>query len=168
MRGNMKNRLIAAISLIMITFVFSTGCLGKTSIKKDLTNYIKEELPTVFKLETDAINSYASVSGANYSDDQTMYKTMKETVIPTYKRFVDKLDKINPKTKQVNDAHEIYVTAAKTQLKAFNEILTALENQDVDLITQANTKLSSAKDGIMDFKDKISDLCNEYDVDTPW
>lgn len=164
----MKRKLLSVLLLILLLLTGSTSCLLKPSVEKDLSNYVRNELPTVFDLESRAVDAYSSVSGTNYTNDQNMYNKMKSSVIPDYTKFVNKLENIKPKTTQVKNVHAIYLSAAKTQLKAFNEIVTALEKQDINLINQANTKLSAARDGISEFKTKLESLCNENHVNTPW
>ena len=65
----MKIKLLVAFGL-MISLV--AGC-GNNPVQDDVVTYMNESLPSVAEQELEAIGLYESVSGANYTDDETMY-----------------------------------------------------------------------------------------------
>ena len=116
-------------------------------IRDELLTYVNVELPKIADLETSAVNSYSSVTGSNYKDDETTYKAVRDDVLPKYKEFRDKLEAISIKLKttEVRKLNESYIDAANTQLSAFSILLAAIDKQDLTLISQANEKLDKGR-----------------------
>ncbi|MDZ5471331.1 hypothetical protein SM124_06180 [Bacillus sp. 31A1R] len=144
--------------------VILTGCFGNP-VQDDLLNYINEEIQPLADLETKAMDAYDSVTGANYTDDQTTYNTIKDEVVPTYRDFIDKLEAIKPETEEVSKLHEQYIDAANMQHSAFIIILDALEKADTGLITEANDKLAEARKGIRSYQKDLEKLAEENNVE---
>lgn len=90
--------------LVLIALVF-TGCFSDP-VQDDLINYINSELAPLADLEAEAIEKYESVVGINYTSDIIVYNTLIREVVPTYRKFVDRLEKIRPRTKEVQEVHE--------------------------------------------------------------
>ena len=85
-----------------MTMLLSVVCFGwsQDPVQEDLLNYINTELPTVADLETEAMQKYESVTGDNYTDDFVLYETLSNEIIPTYRKFVEGLEELKPKTKR--------------------------------------------------------------------
>lgn len=174
----MKLKLIAIITVLALlltscNFTFTKKTSGgdsgsKTnstkSVQDDLIAYINEGLMPIADLEKQAVESYQSVSGQNYTDDNTMYEAMTKTVVPNYQQFRDKLVALAPQTKEVKEIHEVYINGVNSQLEGFKMVVEAIEKQDAGIIEQANVKLDAGKAGIDDFKSRINKLAEEYDV----
>ena len=126
-----------------MVFLFFSLSSCSNQISDDLLDYVNKYLPEVADKESKALDSYASVQGDNYTDDETMYYTIQNEVIPVYRKFIDELEPISEKLKttEVKALHEKYIEAANTQFNAFMLILSALENQDYNQMIEANQKL---------------------------
>lgn len=157
----MKYKVLVVFLLLMSTLV---GC-GSNPVQDDLITYINDSLPSLAEQELEAIELYESVSGPNYIDDETMYYTIFDEVIPKYGDFIDDLEKIEVKTDELNEIHELYIEAANLQNSAFLTIITALEEQNSEKINEANGKLTDARKMIRDYQKKLSTLAEENDVE---
>ncbi|WP_066249892.1 hypothetical protein [Neobacillus drentensis] len=157
----MKKRLFA---LIIPLILLLSGCSGDP-VQDDLLNYVNKEMKEVGKLESTAVSAYEGVSGTNYQDDQTMYDALMKDVIPNYSEFVKELESVKIKTDEVREIHEIYIEGANIQMNAFAKIKQALENQDADLIQEANDMLADARSHIREYQTKLNKLAKEHDVD---
>lgn len=173
---NMKKLL--ALALVLELAVKVSGCIiinppgtkrkptenENITVKEDLQNYIEAMTPLA-SLEAEAVGAYDDVSGDNYTDDNTMLDAVKNTVLPKYTSLVNQVKAIDPQTKEVQDVHDLYVQAAETQLSAFHDIIEALEEQDMDIVTRANGKLADAREGMADFDEQLTALAEQYNVD---
>lgn len=149
---------------LVLPFVFMlSGCFGDP-VQDDLLNYVNKEMPKAFDLETKAVSAYDDVSGPNYTDDQTMYDALNNEIIPNYKAFVDELDAVKTETDEVRKVHEIYIKGAESQYRAFLKIKSALEQQDANMIEDANNLLSEARQHIRDYQNELNKLAKEHDV----
>lgn len=135
-------------------------------VHKELLVYINTQLPKIASQETVAMASYESVTGSNYSNDQTTYLVVRDSVIPNYKKFIEDLEAISTtlKTTEVRKLHESYIEAANAQYSAFALILSALEQQDYTLISQANEKLDKGRKLLRDWQVDFNTLCEKNGV----
>ncbi len=137
---------------------------GSDPVQKDLLNYINVEMPKVATLESEAVEAYGSISGENYENDSIMYYTITDTVIPKYQEFYDLLSGITPATEEVKSLHKEYVLAAADQLEAFKLIIVAIENQDVEIINQANEDLDEARALLKLWRTDLDSACVKHNV----
>ena len=153
--------------IFILGFLFIGFSSCSNQISDDLLDYINTQLPKVADNESKAIELYESVSGDNYTDDKTMYYTIKNEVIPVYREFIDELEPISDKLKtaEVKGVHEKYIEAANTQFSAFMLILSALENGDYNEMSEANEKLDKGRKLLREFKSDLKKLCEENNVD---
>lgn len=151
------------ISMI-ITLALLTAC-GSDPVKEDLINYINNTMKPMSQSETEIMNNYGSVTGDKYKDDETTYKAISEKVVPQYRDFIAKLEAVKPNTKEVQDLHETYISASNKQFNAMVQFMAALEQQDTNLITQANDKLTEGRKEIRDFQSKLEQLAANHKVE---
>jgi hypothetical protein len=147
-----------------LIFLLAVASCSSDAVQKDMLNYINTELPKVSTLETDALAAYESVTGANYTNDSTVYSAMKKTVIPKYEEFSSTLASIHPATEELIAMHGEYVKAAGDQMEAFKLICLAIEKQDAGIIKQANDDLSQARNLIALWKKDLYEKCKAHGV----
>lgn len=135
------------------------------AVQEDLLNYINVELLKIVDIEAIVTEGYDSVSGDNYTDDYTMYNMIEQEVLPASVELVDTAEGIEVSTKEVRDIHELYIEAVNIQHQAFGIILSAIEKQDYELISEANEKLSEARKKMRDYMDSIEALSVEVGVE---
>lgn len=157
----MKKRLLVFVLPFVIML---SGCFGNP-VQDDIVNYINVEMKKAYDLEATAVTAYESVSGANYSDDETMYYKLVDEVIPTYDDFLDELKDADIQTEELEAIHDIYIEGAELQQEAFDIIVEALLAQDVNLINQANTKLDEGRALIEEYTEKLDELAEEHNVE---
>lgn len=157
----MKKRLFVLFIPILLLL---SGCSGDP-VQDDLLNYVNKEIKDAGKLEAAAVSAYDGVTGANYQDDQTMYDALINDVIPNYSEFMKELEAVTIETDEVRAIHEIYIEGANIQFNAFAKIKQALENQDANLIQEANDMLADARKHIRDYQTELDKLAKEHDVE---
>jgi hypothetical protein len=161
--GGFVKKWLLALVLPFVFLLSSCNILGNP-VQDELINYINKDMKKAGKLESAAISAYEGVSGANYTDDQTMYDALTKDVIPNYNEFIKELDSVSIESDELKEIHEIYIEGADIQFKAFTIIKQALEEQDATLIQQANDLLADAREHIRDYKNKLDKLAKEHDV----
>jgi hypothetical protein len=148
--------------LLSLLFILS-GC-GKDVVQEDLLNYVNNELPKIISTEKQILEDYASVTGSNYTDDETLYDKMTEAVIPNYNNYIRELEKIAPATPEVRELHEQAIDLANIQQGAFIMIVSAIEKQDSAEIAQANEKLATSRKMARDWQESLKQLAEKHDV----
>ena len=90
--------------IFVIFFIAFSGCASdknNTGSKlvsgpaaSDIVNYVNQGLIAIAELEQKSLESYASVTGENATTNRKLFETLRDFIVPTYKRFVTGLKKI--------------------------------------------------------------------------
>lgn len=163
MKSKLKIAGIVVIIVIVLLFLIPSG--ENKEVQDDLLNYINNELPVIAPVEEIVINDYGSVSGDNYTDDQTMYDMLYGSVIDNSSKLVDLSENIEIKTSEVREVHEVYIDAVNTQHSAMTTIMDALETQNYSKVSEANDKLSEARRKMREYLAELKELAEEYNVE---
>ncbi len=149
--------------LIIISLLININC-NKDPIQADLLDYINKDLKELAELESAAVDAYGGSTGDNYTSDEELYQTLNTTVIPKYKEFNSRLEKVSIATSEVKDVHEKYISASNKQYQAFLKLQIAIEKQDKNLVLESNALLDSARKDLRDWKFELNELCKSHDV----
>ena len=147
-------------SIFMVMCFLLVGC-GEDRLQKDLSNYVNNSLGELAVQEEEALAMYESVSGENYTDDQTMYLALTEEVIPMYRDFIADLESVEVETDELRALHEQYIDAANLQQSAFLTLAQGLIEGDYTMVDEANQKLATAKKMIRDYLNEMNVLMEE-------
>jgi disulfide oxidoreductase YuzD len=143
--------------------VVLSGC--SDPVQEDLLSYINEDMKPLAVVEEEVIAEYDSVTGDNYVDDMTTYMHIEEVVIPMYRDFIEQLEAVDPATSEVQQLHESYIEAVNIQNNGMLKILAAIDQQDYDMIAEANDMLAEGRAGIRSFTNDLEKLAEEHNVE---
>lgn len=137
-----------------------------SKIQDAILEYVNEDILTMGELEGKMLESYSSVSGTNYINDEIMYNELVSTTIPTIKQLNDEAIRVgnNLTTPELITVHKKYIDYTSELNTAFTMMQLALERQDIDMITKANDKLVVANNAVSDWKAQILTLAEQYGV----
>lgn len=145
-----------------------TELVTETSTKEvDLAEDFKNYIDVIVLLapeEDRIIGLYESVTGVNYTNDEVLYYTLFDDVIPSYGQFIVELESIMPKNPRIRDLHELYIEAANIQYNSFTLMISAIEKQDMDTMTQANQGLDQARALLRDWLYEVEAISVETGV----
>ncbi len=164
-----------SISLLILGFfIFFSGCASHKNYvggklisgpaATDIVNYVNQGLISIAELEKKSLERYASVAGKNFTSNRKLLETLKDFVIPTYKRFVTGLRSISPETQDVRNVHAIYLKAAEATLEGFQTIMIGLENNDERIIQEGNKKLEEGRIGVEKWRAELNELYKKNGV----
>ena len=88
-----------------------------------------------------------------------MYNTILNEVIPKYGKFITNLEEVKVETEELRNIHENYIKAVNIQNSGFVTILSALEEQDMDKMNEANEKLTEARKMMRDLPKSTPSPC---------
>lgn len=148
---------------LTLCFTLLLGACGN-SIGDDLKNYINEDIRPLISSEQEILTEYESVTGENYTDDETTYYTLEESIIPKYQVFIDKIEAIQPETEEVRELHEDYIQASNNQYNAMLKIMSALENQDYSEVSEANQMLTESRAAMRQYNNDLYALAKEHGI----
>ena len=130
----------------------------------DIVNYVNQGLIAIAELEQKSFERYENVTGKNFTTNQKLIESLKDFVIPTYKRFLTGLKNINPENPEIRPVHAIYIRAAESTLEGFNMILIGCENNDEGIIKHGNKKLEEGRVGIDKWRTELNELYKKHGV----
>jgi hypothetical protein len=132
--------------------------------QKAIIKFINEDIQRVAEYEVMAFESLASVSGVNYTDDETLYKELTSTTIPSYEKALGEAESIEGEipeleemTKRIVEATQIFYDSLLLEKKA-------LEDQDEGLIEESNAKIEEYYRLVESYHSDMKLLAEKYDV----
>ncbi|MDN4494084.1 hypothetical protein [Ureibacillus aquaedulcis] len=134
-----------------------------TNLAEDFTLYI-DEIILLAPEEDRIIGLYDGVTGTNYTNDEVLYNTLFDEIVPSYREFVVELESIMPQNERIRELHELYIDAANIQYNSFTLMLSALEEQDMDKVTEANQGLDKARALLRDWLYEVEAISVETGV----
>jgi hypothetical protein len=133
-------------------------------VRDEFIRYMKNGVIPLADDELEIINLYSNHTGENFTSDEDLYNVLLDEVIPRYTEFEKSMNALFPKTDTIRKLHQSYLDAISIQHNAFTTMLSALENQDMSQITDANNKLSEARKLIRDWNYQAEDIKKEYSI----
>ncbi len=125
--------------------IFSLTSCATHHISLDLIEYVNQGISGAAPLEKKAIARMAAVTGKNFTSVKAIQSTLKDEVIPTYKRYVVVLKIIKPETDEVRQLHAMSIRSAELTLEGFKTKLLGIEKMDAHIIREGNSKIIKAQ-----------------------
>lgn len=110
------------------------------------------------RLETEALKSYGSVSGTNYTDDAAMYAEISEHTLPLSQRLDAQAAAIAPSDSEIAELHGLYRDYASKYLSALTVLASALGSQDAAQAAEANSLINEANDLALRYQQALQGL----------
>lgn len=127
--------------------------------------FINVDVAAVSTYEVQAFDSLASVSGGNYTDDETMYLELVETTIPAYEKAVAQAKTIDVQGEELVGMKKQIEKATETFYEGLILQRQALEQQDENLMTQSNLKLEEYFQLVDAYHADMELLSKKYDIE---
>ncbi len=151
-------------SVLLWLFSFGVSGCAVNKVAPDLVDYVNQGILNISQLEAKAFESYASVTGANYTTDEAVFNALKDEVIPTYKRYLYLLRNIDVQTEDVKNLHLIYIQGAEMIDRGFRAKMSGIENKDENLIIRANEEIAKGYAITEKWRSKLTDLYKTHGV----
>ncbi|CAN7152411.1 hypothetical protein [Rossellomorea sp. LjRoot5] len=132
--------------------------------QKAILRFINEDIYKVAEYEVVAFQSLASVSGVNYTDDQTVYRELTTNTIPAYKKALNEAQGIEAEIPELEEMGDRVVTATQTFYDALILEKKAIEDQDEGLINESNAKMEEYYKLVDAYHSDMKLLAEEYNV----
>lgn len=160
----MKKTLQILMVTVMVVLCM-TGC-GKE--QDEFLNYVNGDAKKeVSELESKAKDSYASVTGDNFKDDQTLLQELRTNTSDLAKQTVEKATALGEtlEGEQLKKVHEICVTSLKDFQSGVDQLIQAVENEDDSQLSQINDLMSKANEEGTKYMEELKKLAEELDVE---
>jgi hypothetical protein len=134
-------------------------------VPRDLAVYVNRDIYGIVGLEDLGLQRYAAVTGEHYISDAVLKETLDRDILPAYKHFADLVGRIEPQTQSVQNLHALYCKAVNFRLQGFRLVLLAIDNQDPDVIRQANRMFKQGQDCIAQWRTRLAELTARYGLE---
>lgn len=142
------------LSSFTLVFFFVSGCAVSPE-KENLANYINHDILSIAQIEFEAFERYAAVTGKNYTTDQAVYNTLRDEVIPVYKRFLHLLNRIRLEDEEVAKIHGLYLRGSRKILKGFELKLYGIADKDEPVIRLSNRQIDEGIRETLQWREQI-------------
>jgi hypothetical protein len=130
-------------SLVMMVFVSPVSEAASKVSNSEYKAYMKS-MNSIAGTESSILDRYGSVTGDNYTDDETMYNVLTD-LTPEINLFIGKLERIQPRNSTLRSSHKSYISGWNLQFEGLLLSLEALEEQSYSTMAKANRKLSQGR-----------------------
>ncbi|PFA68074.1 hypothetical protein CN378_08155 [Bacillus sp. AFS015802] len=132
--------------------------------QKAIIEFINEDIQKVAQYEVLAFESLASVSGVNYTDDQTLYQELTTTTIPSYEKALEEAKSIEGEIPELEEMTDRIVEATQVFYDSLMLEKKAIEDQDEGLIEESNAKIEEYYRLVEAYHSDMKLLAEQYDV----
>ena len=149
---------IFGISFAISAWMWMAHVKERNAVKEDLMTYVNETLPKFSDKEREIVELHESMTV------ETMYFTISSEIMPKYRVFIEELESTEIETEELTKIHEIYIKSANHRYGAYSNIITAMEEQDLGKMDEANAKFPEARAMNRDYQTKLKALAKDHDV----
>lgn len=121
-----------------------------------LADYAASMEPLVAR-EADLVDRYDAVSGDNYTDDYTMYEAV-TGLLPDVQEFITDLEAVETPTPEIASVHEVLIKGWNAQARGMTLLVAALEDQDYEMVAQANEALGEGRSLMRQYSQELQAL----------
>lgn len=158
-------KLVQVMMVTVMMVLCMTGC-GKE--QDEFVDYVNGAAKKEVKeLESKAKDSYASVTGDNYKDDETMLEELRTNTANLAKQTVDKAVALGKtlEGEQLKKVHGMCVDSLKDFQSGVDQLIQAMESGDTDQLTQVNDLLDKANEKGTQYQKELEKLAEELGVE---
>ena len=165
----MKKKIYLAVLAVALSCT-AFGCGVKkvedpyVEIRQDLTEFVNEEIASIAPEREEAVSIYNSYFEKEEPNNEETLKALKETALPKMQSYLDKLNAIEVSTSEVEELKTLYVNAAQAQYEAMTLAVSALEEENPDYLTDAQTKIDEFKSYLAQYESKLKLLAADASI----
>ncbi|MDP5273586.1 hypothetical protein [Chengkuizengella axinellae] len=160
----MKKIILVLLVLIIsnsVTFMVA----NKESLEEDFLDFHGRWILIQDEEEELVMSLFESVTGENFQNDEILYETLTQEIIPRHTLYQQIYSNINYKhfdTEEVQDLVNNYQNALGSRLGAFNLLKKGIEQNDEELKNRAYESIGSSIETIEEFYEIYNELQREY------
>ena len=165
-----KRTYIAALTIALACTFAGCGKKGDTQektvdVKSDVIEFVNEELPAVKADHDSAIATYNAYFAEGNEQDLNAYKaSLQESAIPTMENCIAAINGIEVETEEVRELKNVYLQSIQKEYEAMKMVVSAIDGQNADYLTQADSLISEAATLMGDYQTKLQTIAGEQGI----
>ena len=116
------------------------------------------------EIENTVASGWAAVTGANYTDDATLYRALTGEIIPQSTKLINTAKGVVPGETDLQAIHNVYIRAVETQHQAFLIIKAAIQTQNIERMSSGYATLDESKDIMEEYTGRLNFYAEENNV----
>lgn len=155
------------ISLVLSLFFvgsFLTACSGDP-VKEEFVEFLNVQMVDVNSMYEDLKNGYAS--WGDLETDEELKDSINNTLKPLAANMLEKLAEIDPKTDEVKQLKEKFVSVVNKHSEALDLMLQSIdadEEESASYTEQASAKVDEALSALNEYNEGLEALAAKYDL----
>ncbi len=137
------------------------------AVAEDLKKYVFNDLKRINPDELRALAAFDRVTGKNFTTESNTFSTVRDTILPSYSRFIQQAEAIQPKTPEVQAVHKIFIQSAKVKILAFRHLLEGRGDSSSAWQYGVKAEFDASAQLANQFKLQINGLAADQDVTLP-
>ncbi|MDD6401650.1 MAG: hypothetical protein PUG10_08600 [Lachnospiraceae bacterium] len=133
-------------------------------VKKDVIEFVSTELPSIKAKRDSAIGIYNSYFANDNADVDAFVVSLKNDAIPGMEQYLQDLNAIETETDDVTQLKALYAQSAQRQYDAMKMVLSALEGDNADYLTQAENLVSESNELMKQYNDMLNSVASENGI----
>jgi len=157
--------LISVMVCLLVTGIAGCGTeeAEDKPVAQDLQNYL-EYFQQISEREQAIVSSFESITGDNYTDDETMHKELVENTLPETEALLDYLREMEFTTPEIQQLHESYLEGWENQKEGFQHYVEAVEKDDPEITETGNQYLEEGTQQMDQVIQELNQLAEEHNV----
>jgi hypothetical protein len=156
-------RVTALLGAIACLFMLSLSGCSSDPVKDDIVRYSNSAIPAINKFDEDIGKKLDEIN--REGDKEVFLNKIRNEVLPLLKDIKGKVEVAKPKTRELQDAHQMYADMLNSMEAGMKSLADAIENNNQFVYRDAIDKINSCQEAENRFKNQVRDLARKHDVD---
>jgi len=169
----MKKTLYVVLSCVMILGLLcacgkkksdeeTTAADPMVETRDEIVNFVDVSFPSIRGDWDNAVDLYNTYFTSDDIDATQFAKDLKETAIPQVERFISNLSAIDLSSSEAQEIQNLYLQAATKQKDAMMSVADAIEQENAELLEQAESYISEANTYLSECDSKLNAAAATY------
>lgn len=174
MEDNMMKKKFYIIAIMTLVLCLFTGCGKKkeeetadnsnNALKDDIVEFVNNKLPSIEGDRENAIAIYNSYFETDDVNLEQFSSDLQGTAIPQMQNYINSLTAIEVSTDEVKNLKDLYLQSAQKQLDAMNKVAAAINEENPDYLTEADSLIKESEDLILQYQTQLRTLALDNDI----
>lgn len=160
------NTLLKKTTVLIATSSLMLGC-SFLDVRNDLAWYVNDALPPIDSKKNEIVKEYNEYLKFSQEPSTTQSERQEaiNRIIDSQTELVTDLQKVRPKTNEIRTLHELYIDKESLIRAAFLQVHASIPNEDTNLISQADEKISLSEKKKREFRYNLETLAKSHGID---
>lgn len=149
-----------SFKLMLVLFLLAlAGCAS--SEKSDWYDFQRTVRP-MFAEHVAAVDAVRNISGANEKSDAETSHVLRQDILPRYDRIVANLESTHPKTADVQEVRQLYLSSMQKMRQAIDLMAQGVEHHDNSKVEESGRISAASQQDLQAMKAKQEELNAKY------